>query len=637
MNKSEALLKYQRISRKLIALFFVGTGLVILFIFILTSKTQSLVQKNIELSEVINVSGRQRMLSQNITKNIVLSYFTNDDSLGNLSPLLSHFKASHQFLERINLEVLLPDHHKTSLVDLFQKVDTHHTELVEITELALAKEIPIAQEHINTLRKAESQFLPLMDEITDSYQTTSSSLYQEVKHNVKVLSYLISGIVLLIASSVLVGTLYIIRKFSYQLDESMISQERSNIQLEDALANKESKVKELKKVTKFLNEAKEEADRNSRAKTEFLSTMSHEIRTPMNAIIGAANILELENPEIKQDERFKLLKISSNNLLLLINDILDYQKINTGNISLNEGAFSIGELVENTVSIWRPLANDKDIELIAKIDESLHHKTHLGDFTRINQVLNNIVNNAIKFTDDGMVQLCVKESKGGIYFEVKDTGIGIPQESLESIFEQFSQVDCSTTQQFGGTGLGLAISKEIVKLMGGTIEVESKVGFGSKFFFTLDLEVGESEDEEVLKVMDEKVQTGSVKILIVEDNIGNQTIVTGFLDLWGFGYEIANNGKEALEKVNSKDFDLVLMDLRMPVMNGFDAAAGMRSRNDPYFKDLPIIALSASTFSETKTQIYEAGMNDFLSKPFSPEDLHNRILKHLVLDAREAV
>lgn len=634
--KSEANLRYNVVSRKLILLFTIAVGIGISAVYLLNQKTEKLVRRNINLAEIINVSGRQRMLSQNITKNVLISYYTGDNVEEKLHGLLNQFEKSHAFLKETNKDIVISEKQKIAITKSFEKLQPYFQNIAAVSSDTLNKGQVLA--NIATLRNSEAKFLVLMDEITKLYEESSSNLYTEINNNVKASNVTIIALTIIFSMTVLLVTLRIIKQFSKQLTETLAIQEFTNEELEVSLADQEKKMKDLEVMTNFWKTAKEEAVKNGNIKSQFLSTMSHEIRTPMNAIIGATNLLELENPAMKNDERFRLLKVSSTNLLSLINDILDYQKINSGKLSLNKSSFHLNELVTNVSSIWEPLAKEKNIDLISRVEASLVDASFVGDMTRISQVLNNLLNNALKFTDEGMVQLRVKESEGGILFEVKDTGIGIPEDHLKTIFDQFSQVDNGTTQKVGGTGLGLAISQEIIKLMGGEIQAESRVDFGSKFCFTIDLEKGEVEKQTIRKSKLKKPATEeAIKILIVEDNLGNQTIATGFLEQWGFAYEIANNGKEALDKIESMDFDLVLMDLRMPLLNGFDATASIRSRSHTYFQNVPIIALSASTFSETKQQIFEAGMNDFVSKPFNPEHLYDKIVEHINTELKTAV
>jgi signal transduction histidine kinase/CheY-like chemotaxis protein len=393
-------------------------------------------------------------------------------------------------------------------------------------------------------------------------------------------------------------------------------------------------ISERKKVEEDLLTAKEKAEEATLAKSQFLSMMSHEIRTPMNAIIGITNIMLDEKPREDQLESLKLLKFSGENLLTIINDILDFSKIESGKIELENISFNIKELFRHHINLLETRAHDKGIEILLDIDENIPELLK-GDPVRIGQIINNLVSNAIKFTEKGYVKISISfagktnDNKSELLISIKDTGIGIPEEKLESVFESFTQASSDTTRKFGGTGLGLSITKKLLHLMASEIKVESKYGQGSTFSFELALETSTDIPDEKEKSFSTPSHFSLAKILLVEDNRVNQIVASNFLKKWGIELTIANNGREAVNLIVTKEFDLVLMDLQMPEMDGYEATRTIRQMNDDYFENIPIIALTASAMMEIKEKTAQVGMTDYVSKPFQPEELQNKIGKYL--------
>lgn len=391
-------------------------------------------------------------------------------------------------------------------------------------------------------------------------------------------------------------------------------------------------ITERKELERALHEAKEKAEEASKAKSMFLSTMSHEIRTPMNAIIGLTNLMLEEDPREDQIESLNLLKFSGENLLAIINDILDFNKIEAGKIELEEITFNLKEILGHNLNLWRNRGSEKGIELKLELNGHLPD-TVMGDPVRLGQVLNNLIGNAIKFTEKGYVKVSVSElttkaHKHFIRFSVKDTGIGIKREKRQEIFENFTQASSSTTRKYGGTGLGLSISQKLVNLMGSEIKLQSEVGVGSEFSFELQLKEGKNSS--LRKIAEEKQKAKDalgMRILLVEDNKVNQVVAGNFLKKWGMEVSFANDGREACEMLTQKTFDIVLMDLQMPEMDGYQATQLIRAMNDPYFKVLPILALSASALMEVKEKAELSGFSGFITKPFKPDELKKKILE----------
>jgi len=390
--------------------------------------------------------------------------------------------------------------------------------------------------------------------------------------------------------------------------------------------------------------AKEQAEKAARAKEEFLSTMSHEIRTPLSTITGITDLLIAQSNEKKQLENLSTLKFASKNLLNLINDILDFSKIEAGMVPIEETDFNLRAFINNIVNQHKLKSDENNNKIIAKIDNNLPEVIR-GDVGKLSQILYNLLSNAVKFTKNGEISLTVnleskKNKKVNVQFAVADTGIGISEERLEKVFEKFTQADVSTSHQFGGTGLGLTITKRLLELMGSNIELESKKGKGSKFFFTISLKEG-SLKETSGKDISHKSQSANekIKVLLVEDVDINRKVALQLMERWNnIEADAASGGNEAVEKVKKFTYDVVLMDLRMPDMDGYEAARKIRSFKGKKYQILPIIALSADTTTNIRKNIENNEFNDILSKPFNPDDLYHKIIKnvHKAVESEES-
>lgn len=389
-------------------------------------------------------------------------------------------------------------------------------------------------------------------------------------------------------------------------------------------------VTEQKEFLHQLAAEKERAEKASRAKAEFLSVMSHEIRTPMNAVIGSTDLLLEEHPREDQQENLQTLKFSAENLLVIINDILDYNKIEAGKIEFESRPINLILLGGQLVNTVRPRAAANQLKVHLDVDQRLP-ETVLGDQTRLSQILLNLLNNAIKFTPKGRITLVMQlerldEQVAHIAFSVIDTGIGIEHGKQAHIFEQFTQASSDTTRKFGGTGLGLAICKNLTELQGGTVRVQSEPGEGSTFTVCLPMKVAPEAGARMSQMDYQQTPKDlqGARVLIVEDNQVNQKIARKFLEKWGAKVTLADDGRAALEKIEQEAFEIVLMDLQMPVMDGFEATQHIRAMAAPK-SSIPIIALTASALVEAADEVRATGMDDFATKPFKPHELFQKI------------
>jgi PAS domain S-box-containing protein len=426
-------------------------------------------------------------------------------------------------------------------------------------------------------------------------------------------------------------------------------------EIERTLLELEQVIDELHSANDRAEELRKSAEKANVAKSEFLANMSHEIRTPMNGVVGMVDLL-LKTPLNEDQKRYaEVVKTSSEKLLAIINDILDFSKIEANRLELENVDFELLPIVTEVVDLFSLAASEKKIELKVEVANEIP-KMLVGDPNRLRQVLLNLIGNAVKFTETGSVTIGVtcedrQKKKAVIRFAVVDTGVGIPEEARKSLFSAFTQVDGSITRKFGGTGLGLAISRQLVELMGGHLDFSSKVGVGSEFFFSIPFKITQKKKEEITEEVvpqrsdlpedrplplpkndstpsDKKV----LKALLVEDNETNQIVASTMIENLGFMVEIAGNGVDAVNMMLEKHYDMVFMDCQMPELDGFAATRMIRNSGLENNRRVPIIAMTASALAGDREKCLDAGMNDYLAKPFRIHELEEVIRRWIELN-----
>ena len=402
-------------------------------------------------------------------------------------------------------------------------------------------------------------------------------------------------------------------------------------------------ITERKRTERELILAKQVAEQAQVAEQQFLANMSHEIRTPMNAVIGMTHLLYETNPTEAQKDFLDSLQFSADSLMGIITNILDFSKIEANAIEFEQRTFSLSELLQSLQQTFQFKVKNKSVNVLLEIDEQIKNQV-IGDSVRLNQILTNLLGNASKFTEAGTIKIRVKllentEEKYLLKFQIEDTGIGIDRENLNKIFDNFKQADVQVARKFGGTGLGLTIVKQLVELQGGTIEVQSEKRRGSTFSVVLPFQNSGIPQHENLEESDLQQDIYEVlknaNILIVEDNPMNQKLIVKIMELWECPYQLASSGFVALEKTREQVFDIILMDIHMPEMDGCQTTEIIRVDDSNLNQNTTIIALTAAALLEEKNRALDAGMDDFLTKPFSPNQLKKHLAKWLNLEIAE--
>lgn len=482
----------------------------------------------------------------------------------------------------------------------------------------------LSPEHLND--PAIQRFLQLVDQsfknFEDDKQLTehafliSEKEYQDVLHNLQIQNGTYNRSVKKLKDAIIAHD-----------PNAMLIIEKEDNELANVITWLEKQIQKRKETEAELIRAKEQAENGARAKSDFLSVMSHEIRTPLNAIIGIAHLLLQDALLPSQLENLKALNISAENLLHLINDILDFGKIEEGKIVLAEKDVDLRQLVENIKMAYQIKAAERGNIIHVKTDDNLPQYI-LADEVRIGQILHNLVSNAVKFTRNGVITIQlslqkIQEEQATVYFSVSDTGTGIEKKYQHLIFDRFTQANSDIAREFGGSGLGLAIVKRLVALYNSDIYLNSEPGRGSIFSFTITFKKGKYEVY-APQAMPGNSDLSGIKVLLVEDVEFNVMVAKKMITNWNGAVDIAENGAVAINKIRQTDYDIVLMDLQMPVMDGYNATQHIRNFNNV----VPIIALTASASADILQKTRELGMTDYLAKPFNPGELYEMIFKY---------
>jgi signal transduction histidine kinase/CheY-like chemotaxis protein len=500
------------------------------------------------------------------------------------------------------------------------------TDLIQKSKIVLAisqyykenRNFDLAYSYLDEHYQIENYILKLKNAKIDSNeferfkknQSLNNTLKRESEEKIQLKTYRYSKLVSILA----IALISILSLLSLALYKNNIIRNQNNLL--------------LKEKNKELILAKNKAEKASKARSEFLSTVSHELRTPLNAINGITHLLLEDSPKKKQLKYLESLKFSGNYLTTFINEILEINKIDSTKVEVEHISFNLKELLFNIQGSLKELAtankNYFNLEIDKEIPDSL-----IGDSTKVSQIILNLINNALKFTQNGNVNVIAKlfdktEENATIYFEIVDTGIGIPEDKLQTVFESFSQGSVEVNRKYGGTGLGLTIVKKLIELLGGEIKLKSEVGKGSTFTFKLDFSINNEPMEKVeeVKPYNDK-QLKHKSILLIEDNKINQMITRKMLENKAIYCEIIDNGEDAVELLKVKHFDMILMDVHLPGINGTTATKQIRE----YDKTTPIIALTAISLDENKDMLLAFGMNDVITKPFVPDEFYSTIAK----------